>query len=241
MSPDRANHCFTSDVAYGIFMYQAVVLFACDIIIFLLPFPALIKLHMGSAKKTALLLVFGSGLIACIAPAIRFKSIQFYKSGSSDTTCKLKAILSLLELNHLLKSFSVDAGASSLYWMAIEYNLGLVAGSLTGIRPLISRIGVLVTTRGDSDYKSNNQFSPSYRLDNHDNRHWDSSQRSGVKGNKFQGDSVLELTVFGDRSSEDIGHQQILKTQSFTITEEARNSSSFANTQQPWQDCDRKV
>lgn len=71
-------------------MYQAVMLFTCDVIIFVLPFPALIQLHMGSAKKTALLLVFGSGLVACIAPAIRFQSIQFYKSGSSDTTCKHK-------------------------------------------------------------------------------------------------------------------------------------------------------
>lgn len=88
MSPDRVNHCFSTDITYAIFMYQAVLLFACDIIIFLLPFPALIKLNMGSRKKTALLLVFGSGLVACIAPAIRFESIQFYKSGSSDTTCK---------------------------------------------------------------------------------------------------------------------------------------------------------
>jgi hypothetical protein len=103
MSPDRAKYCFSSDVAYGIFMYQAVMLFACDIIIFLLPFPALVQLNMGSAKKTALLLVFGSGLVACIAPAVRFESIQFYKSGSSDTTCKLGAILVSLEFNYLLK------------------------------------------------------------------------------------------------------------------------------------------
>lgn len=95
MSPDRSKYCYSSDVAYGIFMYQAVLLFACDIIIFLLPFPALIKLNMGSAKKTALLLVFGSGAVACIAPAVRFESIQFYKSGSSDTTCKLDSLLIL--------------------------------------------------------------------------------------------------------------------------------------------------
>lgn len=92
MSPDRVNHCFSTDVTYVIFMYQAATLFACDVIIFLLPFPALVKLNMGSAKKTALLLVFGSGLVACIAPAIRFESIQFYKSGSTDTTCKFEAI-----------------------------------------------------------------------------------------------------------------------------------------------------
>lgn len=91
LSPDRAKYCFSSDVVYAIFTYQAVLLFACDIIIFLLPFPALTKLHMGSAKKTALLLVFGSGAVACIAPAIRFQSIQFYKTGSTDTTCRLGA------------------------------------------------------------------------------------------------------------------------------------------------------
>lgn len=102
MSPERSKYCYSSDVAYGIFMYQAVLLFVCDIIIFLLPFPALINLNMGSAKKTALLLVFGSGAVACIAPAVRFESIQFYKSGSSDTTCKLEAILFSLEFNQLL-------------------------------------------------------------------------------------------------------------------------------------------
>lgn len=100
MSPDRSKYCFSKDVSYGIFMYQAVMLFACDVIIFVLPFPALIQLHMGSAKKTALLLVFGSGLVACIAPAIRFQSIQFYKSGSSDTTCKDRASFSYTTVIH---------------------------------------------------------------------------------------------------------------------------------------------
>lgn len=107
MSPDRAKHCFSTDVTYGIFMYQAVLLFACDIVIFLLPFPALMKLNMRSSKKTALLLVFGSGLVACIAPAIRFESIQFYKSGSSDTTCKLAAISYSSEFDQLLKRIAM--------------------------------------------------------------------------------------------------------------------------------------
>ena len=102
MAPDRASYCFSSDALYGIFMYQAVILFTCDIIIFFLPFPALMKLNMGSAKKTALLLVFSSGLVACIAPAFRFESIQFYKSGSTDTTCKFGAISFSLEFDKLL-------------------------------------------------------------------------------------------------------------------------------------------
>lgn len=244
MSPDRAKHCFSTDVTYGIFMYQAVLLFACDIVIFLLPFPALMKLNMRSSKKTALLLVFGSGLVACIAPAIRFESIQFYKSGSSDTTCKLAAISFSPEFNQLLmrQCYSLDAGAESLYWMAIEYNLGLVAGSLTGLRPLISRLGVLGSSKGNSSY-NNNKFAPSYQLENRDNKHWPSSHSSGVKNNRFQGDSVLEPTVLGDRSSDESGRQHILKTQSISITEETGDSSSLGTTPhlQPWQDFDRKM
>ncbi|POS72062.1 hypothetical protein DHEL01_v209541 [Diaporthe helianthi] len=220
MSPDRASHCFPTDVVYGIFMYQAATLFICDIIIFVLPFPALVKLNMGPAKKTALLLVFGSGFVACIAPAIRFESIQFYKSGSPDTTY---------------------VGAKSLYWMAIEYNLGLVAGSLTGLRPLVSRVvSALGSSNGASAYRQND-FSPSYQLDNCNNQHWNSTQRSGMKSNKFQGDSVLERTVLGDRDSDDSGRQHILKTQSVSIiTEESGDVSSIRNKHQPWEQFDPK-
>lgn len=127
--------------------------------------------------------------------------------------------------------------------MAIEYNLGLVAGSLTGLRPLLSRIGIaLGSSKGNSGYKSS-PFAPSYRLENRDNtgKHWDSSQRSGIKKNRHQGDSVLEQTVMGDRNSDESGRQHILKTQSVSITEEVADSSSLANTQQPWQDFDRKL
>lgn len=126
--------------------------------------------------------------------------------------------------------------------MVIEYNLGLVAGAMSGLRPLLSRIGVLVSSKGDSKPTNNYQFSPSYRLENRDNAAWASSQRSGTKnGSKYQGDSILEATVFGDRVSDDSGRQQILKTQSISITEEARDDSSFVNPHQPWQDIERKV
>ena len=88
MSPERVDHCFSNSVAYGIFMYQAVVIFACDIVMFLLPFPVLFKLQMSTSKRFALLAVFGSGVVACVAPAVRFKSLDFYKTGSTDTTCE---------------------------------------------------------------------------------------------------------------------------------------------------------
>lgn len=126
--------------------------------------------------------------------------------------------------------------------MAIEYNLGLVAGSLTGLRPLLSRVvSALGSSKGNSSYKVD-QFSPSYRLENRDNKQWPSSQRSGTKQNRIQGDSILEQTVLGDRNSGDSGRQHILKTQAISITtEETGDSSSLTNTQQPWQDFDRRL
>lgn len=125
--------------------------------------------------------------------------------------------------------------------MAIEYNLGLVAGSLTGLRPLLSRVGMLMSSKGNSDYKSGDQFSPAYRLENRGDKHWDSSQRSGTKKNRFQGDSILEPTVMGDRNSDESGRQHILKTQSVSITEEVADSSSVPSSHHPWQDFDRKT
>lgn len=89
MSPDRANYCFSTDTSYAIFMYQAVAIFCCDIITLVLPVPALLQLKISRSKSAALLVVFGSGIVACVAPAIRFSSLSFYKSGSSDMTCRL--------------------------------------------------------------------------------------------------------------------------------------------------------
>lgn len=157
----------------------------------------------------------------------------------------MKSLILRYRWSHqLLIILSIDAGAASLYWMVIEYNIGLVAGAMPGLRPLLSRIGILMSTKGDSKPTKNYAFAPSYRLENRDNAAWASSQRSGTKsGSRFQGDSILEATVLGDRNSDDSGRQQILKTQSISITEEARDDSSFVNIQQhhPWQEADRKV
>lgn len=61
MSPDRASHCFSPDISYGIFLYQAVVLFCIDIVILLLPVPALLSLQMTRGKGLVIFMVFGSG------------------------------------------------------------------------------------------------------------------------------------------------------------------------------------
>ncbi|RFU80715.1 hypothetical protein TARUN_1484 [Trichoderma arundinaceum] len=213
MSPDRANYCFPAMTSYAIFMYQAVLIFCCDIIMFLLPFPALMSVQLSSSKSLALLAVFGSGVVACIAPAIRFKSLNFYKTGSTDTTFE---------------------GASSLYWMAIEYNMGLVAGSLPALRPLFSRLGIFGSSADPSSGNQNQQFSPSYQLEDQNSKQWGSGRRTQGSKNRFQGDSVLEATVIDrDASSRDSEEARIVKTEVFTVTSEARNPDSRGN-QQAW-------
>lgn len=61
MSPDRSEHCFSGNTSYSIFMYQAVILFTIDIILFLYPVPALMGLKMTKGKSLVFLLVLGSG------------------------------------------------------------------------------------------------------------------------------------------------------------------------------------
>lgn len=87
MAPDRAAHCLSAHASYVIFLYQAVLIFACDNITFFLPIPALLQLNLSTAKRVVLILAFASGGVACIAPALRFSSLSFHNQESAGTTC----------------------------------------------------------------------------------------------------------------------------------------------------------
>ncbi|KAF9892641.1 hypothetical protein FE257_001043 [Aspergillus nanangensis] len=107
--------CLSRFKLFQITLYQAVLMFTSDIIMLAAPMPILYSLKMPAKKIVALMVIFGSGLIACIAPVVRFSTLDYLLNGSTDLT--------------------FDSN-SSLYWMAIEFNLGLVAGSLSSLRPL---------------------------------------------------------------------------------------------------------
>ncbi|OQD96238.1 hypothetical protein PENVUL_c093G05183 [Penicillium vulpinum] len=107
--------CFTQYKLFQITLYQAVLIFVCDVIILLAPMAILCRLQMPTRKIIALVAIFGSGIIACISPVVRFSTLDYLRNGTTDLTYD---------------------SASSLYWMAIEFNLGLVAGSLSSLRPL---------------------------------------------------------------------------------------------------------
>ncbi|KAJ5560714.1 hypothetical protein N7513_003113 [Penicillium frequentans] len=77
------------------------------------------------------------GIIACIAPVVRFSTLDYLRIGTTDLTYD---------------------SASSLYWMAIEFNLGLVAGSLSSLKPLpvFRRFG----SSAGSKYKASSGSTP---------------------------------------------------------------------------------
>lgn len=58
---DRSDHCFDNSVTYGAYMYQAALLFTTDIMILVLPVPAILKLNMNRGRISALIIIFGSG------------------------------------------------------------------------------------------------------------------------------------------------------------------------------------
>ncbi|GME45538.1 hypothetical protein GTA08_BOTSDO04901 [Neofusicoccum parvum] len=114
--------CFSTFTVYQITLYQAILIFITDVAILIMPMPLLYKLNMRTGKKIAIIFIFGSGIIACISPAVRFSTLNYLLEGSVDVTY---------------------SSTSSLYWMAIEFNLGLVAGSLSSLRalPVLRRFG----------------------------------------------------------------------------------------------------
>jgi hypothetical protein len=112
----------------------------------------------------------------------------------------------------------IDEAASSLYWMAIEYNLGLVAGALSGLRPLFSRLGLFGSTNEKSYMTPNNNFSPSYQLGDYSSKNWKSKASSSKA--RYKGESVLDITVAREGSPRESDEARIVKTQEFAISEE---------------------
>ncbi|OJJ03943.1 hypothetical protein ASPVEDRAFT_152368 [Aspergillus versicolor CBS 583.65] len=171
-------NCYTRYTLYQITLYQAVLIFVGDLIMLLAPVPVLIQLKMPTRKIVALLAIFGSGIIACIAPIVRFSTLDYLRVGSNDLT--------------------FDA-TSSLYWMAIEFNLGLVAGSLSSLKPLplFRKFG----SSKDSKYKESSRSNP-YELQSTQDKN---SKKGRKKPSLGMGTTILQET--GNESQEQIFQQ----------------------------------
>ncbi|KAI9734359.1 MAG: hypothetical protein M1834_002465 [Cirrosporium novae-zelandiae] len=107
--------CMSTHTLFSITMFQAVTMFITDIVILIIPIPIIWKLNMPLKKQLAVMTMFGSGIIAILAGIIRFSTLTYLKDGGTDVTY---------------------TSASSLIWMDVEFNLGLIAGSLSSLRVL---------------------------------------------------------------------------------------------------------
>ncbi|KAL4746957.1 hypothetical protein BDW72DRAFT_206910 [Aspergillus terricola var. indicus] len=77
-------------------------------------------------------------IIACIASCVRSSTLDYLREGSTDLTF---------------------TSTSSLYWITIEFNLGLVAGSLSSLRPLpfFRRFGSSTNSQDKKSYPDTGQ------------------------------------------------------------------------------------
>ncbi|KAL4811646.1 hypothetical protein BDW67DRAFT_171532 [Aspergillus spinulosporus] len=78
--------CFSSDTLFAITMYQGVLMFICDVVIIVLPMPAIWKLQMTLKKRLLVLFLFSFGFIACVAALVRFSTLVYTKD-TTDMTC----------------------------------------------------------------------------------------------------------------------------------------------------------
>ncbi|PYH98600.1 hypothetical protein BO71DRAFT_316048 [Aspergillus ellipticus CBS 707.79] len=106
--------CYPTETSYSILMLQVVIMFVLDVTILLLPMRSIWQLQMPIRKRLLTLGLLCVGFIACIAALVRFSTLRF----ANDTT-----------------NFTYSA-STSLIWMEIEFNLGLMSGSLSSLRKL---------------------------------------------------------------------------------------------------------
>ncbi|KNG84625.1 hypothetical protein ANOM_006435 [Aspergillus nomiae NRRL 13137] len=106
--------CYPTETSYAILMMQGVIMFVLDVMILVLPMRPIWKLQMPLKKRLLVIGLLCVGFTACIAALVRFSTLKF----ANDTT-----------------NFTYSA-STSLIWMEVEFNLGLMSGSLSSLRKL---------------------------------------------------------------------------------------------------------
>ncbi|OOG00782.1 hypothetical protein ASPCADRAFT_202615 [Aspergillus carbonarius ITEM 5010] len=107
--------CYPTETSYGILLIQGVIMFVLDVSILALPIRPIWQLQMPVRKRLLVLGLLCVGFTACAAALVRFSTLKF----ANDTT-----------------NFTYSA-STSLIWMEVEFNLGLMSGSLPSLRKLL--------------------------------------------------------------------------------------------------------
>lgn len=113
----------------GLWFSNASMHITTDIVILIIPIPALISIDIPKRQKVALMVMFALGGFVCITSIVRLVSLKKI-SDSMDPTFD-------------------NVGAAS--WSAIECNTGIICACLPTLKPLISKLlpGLISTLSGN--------------------------------------------------------------------------------------------
>ncbi|KAH8723286.1 hypothetical protein GQ44DRAFT_774116 [Phaeosphaeriaceae sp. PMI808] len=113
--PKMADKCLSTLPIWYLTSSMNIV---TDFMIFIVPVPAVIKLHMGKRQKILLCGLFCLGFFTCAISLIRITTLR----KAVDTTDPMWD------------------NAPAAYWTVMELNCGIICASLPTLRPLISRM-----------------------------------------------------------------------------------------------------
>ncbi|RDH38580.1 hypothetical protein BDQ94DRAFT_45674 [Aspergillus welwitschiae] len=136
------SSCYPTETSYAILMMQGVIMFVLDVSILVLPIRPIWQLQMPIRRRILVLGLLCIGFTACVAALVRFSTLKF----ANDTT-----------------NFTYSA-STSLIWMEIEFNLGLMSGSLPSLRKVFKLGSLFPTSRST---KTQQSYTSDFELHRH--------------------------------------------------------------------------
>ncbi|OHE97213.1 integral membrane protein [Colletotrichum orchidophilum] len=95
-----------------------------DLVLIIIPIPALLKLQLGQKKRWALVFMFALGSFACIASMIRLRYLVFFANTFDSTWDNVDVVI----------------------WSSVELNLAIICGSLPALKPIFRKMSIVFTT-----------------------------------------------------------------------------------------------
>lgn len=130
-----------------------------------------------------------SAAVASITPIIRLQNAKFQRdTGVTDLTCNQPAFESDKEPK---LTYATVYSLPLLYWTNVEYNMGMVAGSMGSLRPLIVKLVGHISSMSHHTSSS----AANSGEDGSQNAQKQFPWRARGAASRVQGDSVLQTRI----------------------------------------------
>ncbi|KAH8708343.1 hypothetical protein GQ44DRAFT_469721 [Phaeosphaeriaceae sp. PMI808] len=136
--PSMADKCLST---LPIWYLTSAMNIATDFMVFIVPIPAVLQLHMGRRQKGLLCALFCLGFFTCAISLIRITTLH----KAVDTTDPMW-----------------DNGPAA-YWTAMELNCGIICACLPTLRPLISRVIPKLLSSKSGTHSGSHQLSSMHK------------------------------------------------------------------------------